>query len=129
MSVDLRKSVFWPKCLKETTFCETGFPSQGTFLHEPSHHCIKCFDTLFCLFVGEEKRRIFASSSHCPYQLQHHTCDLSPPTPASRLRSEAGDLQNLENFKLALPEFTSTHFVGSEVFPPSLSHPAVVKSC
>ena len=107
-------------CVKETTFCETGFPPHVMFLHEEwPHHCQKLHKMLQKLFGGQEKGRTFASSSRCPYQLQHHTHELS--SPSSRLRSKAGDLHNLENSKLALPQITSSHFVGSEVFllPPA----------
>ena len=101
--------------MKETTFCETGFPPHVMFLHEECpHHCHKLHKMLQYTFWWGGKRRTFAPSSHCPYQLQHHIHDLSPP--ASKFRSKAGDLHNLENSKLALPEFMSSHFVGSEVF-------------
>ena len=94
-------------CVKETTFCETGFPPHVSFLHEEwPHHCHKLHKMLQYTFWWGGKRRTFAPSSHCPYQLQHHIHDLSPPP----------DLHNLENSKLALPEFMSSHFVGSEVF-------------
>ena len=78
-------------------FFKTGFPPHVTFLHECPRHChqiaSKCTYVplnapiyTFALLVVEEKRRIFSPfplSSHSPpYQLQHHTYDLS--TPASK---------------------------------------------
>ena len=68
LSADLRKSVCLA-CVKENTFCKTGFPPHVTFLRESPRHCqqiamyiFNCSNTLLHFWWLRKKEDIFSIS-------------------------------------------------------------------